>query len=215
MKADYLVHDQQYKAARAKGWSGWGGNERMAHEHIWLNRLFSFAGVPETGTALELGCGEGHYSRLLADRGYQVTGVDVSPTAIAWAEEKTAVSGHQIEFIVRDLTKPNLLSNRAFDIIGDGNCLHCIIGADRATFLENVHRLLKPNGVFFISTKCSNSDEDELTEFEGKPYRFAPSLKNLHQELETAGFVIEKSDFHYRDIKNSSHCTLHLTKRSA
>lgn len=211
--ANYFIHDKQYIAARAKGWNGWGGNERMAHEHIWLNRLFSYDKVPQTGTALELGCGEGHYARLLADRGYQVTGVDISPTAIAWAKEKTAVSGHSIEYIIRDLAKPDLLLDRSFDLIGDGNCLHCIIGQDRLIFLANIYRLLKPNGIFFISSKYSHATDDEIIKFEGKPYRYAPTLENFHKELEDAGFIIEQSQFHPRDIKNSSHCTIHVSKR--
>ncbi|MCB8968335.1 MAG: hypothetical protein H6660_15745, partial [Ardenticatenaceae bacterium] len=66
METNYLVHDRQYQEARAKGWDGWGGNERMAQEQIWIERLFSYAALPETGQVLELGCGEGHYARLLA-----------------------------------------------------------------------------------------------------------------------------------------------------
>jgi 2-polyprenyl-3-methyl-5-hydroxy-6-metoxy-1,4-benzoquinol methylase len=78
MKADYLVHDRLYREARAEGWDGWGGNERIAYGSIWIEQLLSYDEVPKMGEVLELGCGEGHYSRLLAEKGYQVTGVDIS-----------------------------------------------------------------------------------------------------------------------------------------
>ena len=81
MKTDYSVHERKYREARAKGWNGWGGDERMAQEHVWIKRLFSYK-IPQTGQVLELGCGEGHYARLLAEKGYRVIGVDISPTAI-------------------------------------------------------------------------------------------------------------------------------------
>jgi SAM-dependent methyltransferase len=213
MKADYSVHDKQYQEARAKGWSGWGGNERMAHERIWIERLFSYAEIPTAGDVLELGCGEGHYARLLAEKGYSVTGVDISPTAIEWAKEKNIETGHHVRYLVVDLTKPDVLPGETFDLIGDGNCLHCILEPDRKIFLSNVQRLLKVNGVFFVYSKCSSSTSDEVTEFEGKPYRYAPSQENLHRELEAAGFEIRKSDFYWKEIGGQSHCSVHLTKR--
>lgn len=214
MPTDYLIHEQQYKEARAKGWSGWGGPNRMAHEHIWLERLLAYPEIPTTGDALELGCGEGHYARLLAEKGYRVTGVDVAPTAIEWAQEKNRTTGHQVRYFVADLTQPAVLPGEAFDLIGDGNCLHCILAPDRPTFLANVYRLLKPQGVFFVYSRCSNSDLDEVVELEGKPYRYVPSQAHLHQELEAAGFEIRKSDFYWKEIGEHSHCSVHLTKRS-
>ena len=51
------------------------------------------------GEVLELGCGEGHIARLLAGKGYRVTGVDISPTAIQWAKEKTLDTGLHVEYL--------------------------------------------------------------------------------------------------------------------
>ncbi len=49
MKANYLVHDKLYAEAKSLGWSGWGGDARIAKERVWLDRLFSFDGVPQKG----------------------------------------------------------------------------------------------------------------------------------------------------------------------
>jgi 2-polyprenyl-3-methyl-5-hydroxy-6-metoxy-1,4-benzoquinol methylase len=53
---------------------------------------------------LDVGCGVGRWSRLLASRGARVTGVDLSPTMIAQAERRAAASGltDRCRFIVQD-----------------------------------------------------------------------------------------------------------------
>jgi len=213
MKADYLVHDRLYREARAKGWNGWGGNDRIAYEHKWIEQLFAYDEVPKMGDVLELGCGEGHLARLLAEKGYRVLGVDISPTAIQWAKEKTRDTGLDVEYLELDLTKPGVLQGQAFDLIVDGNCLHCIIDQDRQIFLTNVYRLLKDKGIFFVFSRCSNLARDEVIEFESKPYRYVASRENLHRELEAVGFEIKKSDFRSREAEAHGHCTIHLAKR--
>lgn len=212
MIPNYLVHDQMYKEARAKGWSGWGGDERMAQEHILINRLFSYDRVPASGKLLELGCGEGHYARRLAATGYQVTGVDISATAVQWAKEKTQRTDLEIRYLELDLTTPALLLEESFDLIVDGHCLHCIIGVDRVTFIGNVFQWLKQDGLFFVSTLCREKEGYQVVEYEGKPYRFVPSKQYLHRELEEAGFRIRKSVYHRGKKKGLGHCTVHVTK---
>ena len=159
-----------------------------------------------------MGCGEGHLARLLAEKGYKVLGVDISPTAIQWAREKTLEAGLDVEYLELDLTQAGVLQEKAFDLIVDGNCLHCIIGEDRKTFLANVQRLLKVGGIFFVFSKCSRLTDDEVVEFEGKPYRYVPNQESLHRELEAAGFEIRKSVFR-GETEAHGHCTIHLTKR--
>lgn len=210
MRANYFIHEEKYQQARAKGWPGWGGPERMAQENIWLERLFSYSAVPAQGKILELGCGEGHYCRLLAQKGYEVTGIDISPTAVAWAKEKTPETNYNISYLVADLTQPDLLPGESFDLIVDGNCLHCIIGQDRAAFLGNVHRLLKAGGLFFISSLCSQRAADQTIVLEGNPYRYLPTPPNLQRELETAGFQVQQFVVHHKN--ENGHCTAHLLK---
>lgn len=217
MQPDYSIHDRKYQEARAKGWEGWGGPDRLAKAYVWIDRLFSYDGVPKSGRTLDLGCGEGNYTRLLAQKGYNVIGVDISATAIAWAKEKSAHADDGICYFQKDLTKPDLLLGQSFDLITDGNCLHCIIGLDRQVFLTNVRRLLSSHGVFFISTLCSNTRDDKYVKLEGKSYRFAPTQANLHHELKAAGFRIEKSAYHVGETTahkkdGLNHCTVHASR---
>src|SRR5215217_7899512 len=51
-----------------------------------LDALFHFL-APPPAQLIEFGCGVGWLSAFLAQRGYEVTGVDISPDAIAAAKE--------------------------------------------------------------------------------------------------------------------------------
>jgi SAM-dependent methyltransferase len=52
-----------------------------------LLKLFRQSGITE-GTVVDLGCGSGIWAKALADSGYQVTGVDISPAMIELARQR-------------------------------------------------------------------------------------------------------------------------------
>lgn len=68
-----------------------------AAERVWSGRanatLVDVVQDLEPGTALDLGCGEGGDAVWLALRGWQVAGVDVSPTALRRAQEHVREAG--------------------------------------------------------------------------------------------------------------------------
>lgn len=73
--------------------------------------------LPQTNaTILDIGCGTGSLSIVLAGLGHKVTGIDLSPSMISLAEAKAATQGLQIEFEVMDAAFPQL-SYRHFDVI--------------------------------------------------------------------------------------------------
>lgn len=63
---------------------------------------------------LDLGCGRGRHSLNFARRGYNVTGIDLSPKAIEKAANKAKKEELDIEFLVRDMREP---LDRNFDVI--------------------------------------------------------------------------------------------------
>ena len=52
---------------------------------------------------IDLGCGAGNYAIYLAGRGFEVTGIDNSPTAITIAQENANKKGVTVTFIVADV----------------------------------------------------------------------------------------------------------------
>ena len=59
-------------------------------------------------TILDIGCGTGSLSVVLARLGHQVTGIDLSPSMISLARTKAATLGFQVEFHVMDAASPQL-----------------------------------------------------------------------------------------------------------
>lgn len=206
----YTTYEKQYQQIKAKGWPGWGGAERIAKNHVLLDRLFANEHVPTSGRILELGCGEGNYSRLFAQRGFEVVGVEVSETAVAWAKEKSA--DFDIEYYARNLAQPNSIAALhldPFDLVVDGNCFHCIIKEGRPNFLKTAFDAPMPGGIFFISAMCSKTDEDEFTE-SGLGLRHIASVRNILSDIEAVGFEILEHTVYENERFN--HVTVHALR---
>src|SRR5829696_1196820 len=60
---------------------------------------------PPYGPALDLGCGSGIWAVRLAQRGWQVTGVDFVPKALRRARERARDAGVEVRFVEGDVTK--------------------------------------------------------------------------------------------------------------
>ena len=73
--------------ANAAAWVAWA--RAPGHDSYWRfhRDLFLEIVPPPSGRTLDLGCGEGRLTRDLAARGYDVIGVDASPTMLAAARE--------------------------------------------------------------------------------------------------------------------------------
>lgn len=98
--------------------------------------------------AVDLGCGIGNYSVYLAGKGFNVTGVDISPTAIKIAEENSKKRGVKCDFIVADLLGDLKGVSGTFDFAYDWELLHHIFPEQREKYVENVHGKLKPKGTY-------------------------------------------------------------------
>jgi SAM-dependent methyltransferase len=75
----------------AASWILWA--RTPGHDSYWLfHRDLFLELLPEpVGRTLDLGCGEGRLARDLASRGYDVAGVDASPTMVAAAHDAAPV----------------------------------------------------------------------------------------------------------------------------
>jgi len=58
---------------------------------------------------LDVGCGEGHLSRIFAEHGYDVTGIEISEVALEWAKSKCVGSKNNINYIHADVSDPGFL----------------------------------------------------------------------------------------------------------
>ncbi len=121
------------------GFTPWDG-------HPIATSLHQLVGELSPGAALDVGCGTGDTSIYLAQRGWQVTGVDFVPKAVAKARAKARDAGVTIVFRHADATR--LSSERigsGFNLIVDNGCLHGMSDADRNSYVREVTAAAAPD----------------------------------------------------------------------
>ena len=111
--------------------------------------LMAFIQSHPSGRALDLGCGTGTNAITLAQRGWQVMGVDFAIKAIATARHKANQAGLPIHFRVGDVTRLDDLAG-PFDLILDIGCFHCLSLEGRTRYAHNAKRLLSPAGTLLL-----------------------------------------------------------------
>lgn len=96
---------------------------------------------------LDVGCGTGSLTLLLAAAGHTVTGIDFSPAMIDVATGKAAASGADVKFLVQDATSPQF-PPASVDAIISRQVLWAL--PDRNAALRNWAALLKPGGCLIL-----------------------------------------------------------------
>lgn len=110
--------------------------------------------------AIDLGCGAGNYAIYLSGKGFDVTGVDISPTAIKLAEENAKKKEVKSSFIVADVLGDLNEVKETFDFAYDWEVLHHIFPEKRKIYLKNVYRLLKAGGKYL--SVCFNEKDPQF-----------------------------------------------------
>jgi SAM-dependent methyltransferase len=101
------------------------------------------------GRALDLGSGEGGDALWLAVRGWHVTAIDISPTALHRGREAATARGlaHRIEWIEADLA--DWVPDREFDLVS-AHFLHSPVELPRELILRRAAAAVAPSGVLLI-----------------------------------------------------------------
>ncbi len=123
----------------------------------WLHETV----LPPACDLLDLGCGPGLYSQPLAALGYQVTGLDLVPTSLAYAVQQAQKAGLDIQY--RQQNYLQLEFEAAFDA---ALLIYCDYGAltdeERQQVAANVFRALRPGGLWVLdvwTTKFRSPDD--------------------------------------------------------
>lgn len=124
-----------------------------AKNRVWSGRVNArLAEVAESlapGRALDLGCGEGADAIWLARHGWEVVGVDVSPTALSRAAQDAAAAGvaDRIRFAQHDLSES--FPEGRFDLVS-AQFFHCPLSTDRGHALRGAAGAVVPGGLLLI-----------------------------------------------------------------
>lgn len=118
----------------------------LYQEHI-IRYMFATQ-FTKSKTVLDAGCGTGYGTFLiLANGAKKVVGVDIEKKAIEYC--KSNYNEKNLEFVCDDCTKLNV-DDSSFDIVVSFEVIEHLLSAE--SFLSEVKRILKKNGVFIVST---------------------------------------------------------------
>ena len=99
------------------------------------------------GEALDIGCADGEFTGRLGKVAYAVSGIDVSPVAIEQAKE--ALPG--FDFRVGNATELPF-PDSSFNLVSCLDVLYYLDEAGRKKAVDEVCRVLKPQGFFLVTT---------------------------------------------------------------
>jgi len=197
----YYDHEPAYRKLAEKGEQGWRSKSgQTANFRLYWNLAFAPGFLPKPeARVLDFGCGGGELAIMLARAGYEVIGTDYSATAIKLAiQNAQRAKLKQVKFYCQDALKPQLRSS-FFEVIFSLNVLHCLIGQDRMTYLNNCRKLLKKCGLLVITSMVDlPKDKKIIKEFGINPRtgldkyrsRCYASEKQILAEFRRAGFKV-------------------------
>jgi len=157
------------------------------------------SGEVRPSKAIDLGCGTGNHAIYLASIGFEVTGIDISESAIKIAKENAKKRGVRCNFLVADVLGDLAEVRETFNFAYDWELLHHIFPEEREKYIKNVHRILNPRGKYLsvcfserdpqfggsgryrqtrLGTVLYFSSEDELRELLN-PYFYIKELKTM------------------------------------
>jgi len=106
-------------------------------------------GLIKEGKVLDICCGAGTNAVYLAEKGFQVTGIDISSKAIEYARRKAEEKNVNVKFLVENfLNLP--FGEGEFDFVFDMGCFHHVKVKERSIFIKGVYRVLKRGGLYLM-----------------------------------------------------------------
>ncbi len=123
-------------------------NKDYRAECDFLEKIFKKYGQKKLHSILDLGCGTGGHGLILAKRGYQMTGIDLSKEMIAIAKRKNEREKTGISFSVGDIRSLNLRKTFDAAISMFAAISYLTTNQELYSAFRTVSRHLEKNGIF-------------------------------------------------------------------
>ncbi|MFA5993895.1 MAG: class I SAM-dependent methyltransferase [Parcubacteria group bacterium] len=153
---------------------------------------------------LDLACGQGYFSRIMARSGADVVGVEISPILVETAKKKEKECPLGIKYIQENSSKMEVLKSNSFDLVVSNMAFHDI--AEIESTIKECARVLHRVGrlVFSMSHPLITSSERHRDEkgYYRKAYAYMtpverthpmfPKEKGIHLYHRPIGFYVEQ-----------------------
>ncbi|WP_427158070.1 class I SAM-dependent methyltransferase [Aliinostoc sp. HNIBRCY26] len=108
--------------------------------------------------ALVIGCGLGDDAEALAKLGFAVTAFDISPTAIAWCQQRFPDSS--VNYQVADLLAIPQQWNEAFDFVFECRNIQALPLSVRTSVISSVASVVSPDGTLLVITRVRDTEDE-------------------------------------------------------
>lgn len=145
---------------------------------------------------LDLGCGIAKNGIFLADfdkNKNSLTGIDISSTALKYANNFAKETGIQANFIKQSIGTNFPFPDSVFDIILDVTSSNSLSEIERKKYLNEMNRVLKPNGHIFIRALCKDGDTNAKNLLISNPGKEKDTY--IMPEINLTERVFTKEDF--------------------
>jgi tellurite methyltransferase len=107
------------------------------------------ARLPAGARVLDLGCGEGRDSVFFAERGFDVTGVDVARSGLAKAERLAGARGVRVRWVCGDIggLATRRLGDGSFDLVYSCGSVHYVPRTVRGRLFRRLQALTRTEGL--------------------------------------------------------------------
>lgn len=150
----------------------------------WQNEIMSQLPLNRKLKILDIGCGAGFFSILLAKMNYQVTGIDLSKNMIVQSQKLANEENVDVDFLVMDAEKLEF-DDETFDVIISRNLTWTLPHLQDA-YIEWL-RVLKPGGI--------------LLNYDGEHAKNHHNSTGAHQDVSTV--LLEKCHNIYHMLETS------------
>ncbi len=165
-----------------------------------MSELEKFVNYVSSGCVLDVGCGSGVAARNLQEKGLQVYGIDLSRNLLNLARVESPDS----KFYFMDMQRIGFPENSFDGIWQVGSLLH-LKKEDVPIALNEVNRVLKPQGIMYLAVKEGKGEGNEFD----KRYGSLPKYYSYFEKEEINEFL-EKSNFEVlENLENRSASNYH------
>lgn len=207
LKKYYFAYEYRYKQVHNEGLL-WFSDKPTPELLEWVE----FNCISTESDICEIGCGEGRDALYLSEKGFNITAIDASESAIVKCKEIAAKKDMKVNWIVADALFLDRYLKKKYKWVYSIAALHMLVNdEDRHMFLDSIYKILEPGGKALLVSMGNGVGErktDINTAFElqernhmatGKEVLVAgTSYRSINwashkKEIEKAGFIIEKA----------------------
>lgn len=138
--------------ANADHWDSKMGEGNEFHELLIKPTQLKFLDIAPGDFILDVGCGNGQFSRTMAEFGANVLATDISPVMITNAKKRTSEKLKNLSFRVLDATDRSALAKLGERVFDSVVCTMALFDmSDVESLIKSISDLVKPDGKFVFS----------------------------------------------------------------